>query len=249
MAMLELSDVSKRYGEVTALEPLELLLEPNKTYVLLGTSGCGKSTLLKIALGLVQTDTGSVRIGGELLQQSNELELRRKVGYVIQEGGLFPHLTARENITLVARHLQWDEDRIESRVEDLRELTQLDTLALQRYPAQLSGGQRQRVGLMRALLLDPGILLMDEPLGALDPLIRSGLQKDLRAIFKKLKKTVVIVTHDLHEAAFFADEILLLRSGRVLQRGSIQDLIKKPSDPFVAEFVSAQNVPLTEELP
>ena len=165
MAMLELSNVSKRYGEVTALEPLELLLESNKTYVLLGTSGCGKSTLLKIALGLVPTDTGTVRIGGELLEQSNELDLRRQVGYVIQEGGLFPHLTASENISLVARHLQWPEDRIGSRIEELRKLTKLDTQALQRFPAQLSGGQRQRVGLMRALLLDPGILLMDEPLG------------------------------------------------------------------------------------
>lgn len=248
MAMLELINVSKRYGETTALEPLDLKLQVDKTYVLLGTSGCGKSTLLKLALGLVQSDTGSVRIGGEEINDNNVLQLRQRVGYVIQEGGLFPHLSAKENISLVARHLGWQQERIDTRIGELSELTQLAPDSLERFPAQLSGGQRQRVGLMRALILDPDILLMDEPLGALDPLIRSELQSDLRDIFRKLNKTVVIVTHDLHEAAYFADEILLLRQGRVVQRGTIVDLLKQPADPFVTQFISAQNVPLTEEI-
>lgn len=246
MAMLELNNVSKCYGEVTALEPTTLNLEPHKTYVLLGTSGCGKSTLLKLALGLITTDTGSVRIGGEDLTPDNVLELRQRVGYVIQEGGLFPHMTAKENISLVANHLGWEQDRIDARISELTELTQLPEESLNRFPAQISGGQRQRVGIMRALMLNPDILLMDEPLGALDPLIRSDLQTDLRKIFRKLDKTVVIVTHDLHEAAYFADEILLLRGGKVLQRGTINDLLENPADPFVTEFISAQNAPLTE---
>ncbi|MCG8449409.1 MAG: ATP-binding cassette domain-containing protein, partial [Pirellulales bacterium] len=189
---------------------------------------------------------GAVRIAGEEIHENNVLSLRQCVGYVIQEGGLFPHLSAKENIALVARHLHWSQQRIDTRISELTELTQLAAESLERYPAQLSGGQLQRVGLMRALMLDPDILLMDEPLGALDPLIRSGLQSDLRNIFRKLNKTVVIVTHDLHEAAYFADEILLLRAGRVLQRGTITDLLNEPADPFVTQFISAQNVPLTE---
>jgi osmoprotectant transport system ATP-binding protein len=162
------------------------------------------------------------------------------MGYVVQDGGLFPHLTARGNIVLMARYLGWQRPRLAARVAELAALTRFPADALDRYPAQLSGGQRQRVGLMRALMLDPAALLLDEPLGALDPLIRSDLQADLREVFRQLGKTVVLVTHDLAEAAFFADRIVLLRDGRVVQQGSLDDLWTRPADPFVTHFIQAQ---------
>ena len=238
--MLELINVSKRYGHLVAIEPTDLLLEAEKTYVLIGPSGCGKSTLLKLTIGLVSSDTGSVRIAGEKLVDENVLRLRQRIGYVIQDGGLFPHMTARDNVSLVARYLGWERNRIDERLDELAELTQFPRDGLDRYPVQLSGGQQQRIGLMRALMLDPDVLLMDEPLGALDPMIRSDLQPDLRGIFRALNKTVIMVTHDLHEAAYFADEIILLRSGRIIQRGTITDLVDSPQDPFVTKFVNAQ---------
>jgi osmoprotectant transport system ATP-binding protein len=238
--MLELINVSKRYGHLVAIEPTDLLLEAEKTYVLIGPSGCGKSTLLKLTIGLVSSDTGSVRIAGEELADANVLRLRQRIGYVIQDGGLFPHMTARDNVSLVARYLSWERNQIDQRLDELAELTQFPRDGLNRYPVQLSGGQQQRVGLMRALMLDPDVLLMDEPLGSLDPMIRSDLQSDLRRIFRALNKTVVMVTHDLHEAAYFADEIILLRAGSIIQRGSITDLLESPQDAFVTQFVNAQ---------
>ncbi len=246
MATLELHNVRKRYGETVALDGVDLTLDAGKTYVLVGASGCGKSTLLKASIGLVAIDGGQVRIDGEGLTEQSAEKLRQRVGYVIQEGGLFPHLTARENIGLVASYLGWDTPRLDKRVAELAELTRLDESQLDRFPAQLSGGQRQRVGLMRALVLAPTLLLLDEPLGALDPIIRSELQQDLRDIFRRLGKTVVMVTHDLHEAAYFADEILLMSEGRVLQRGTIDDLLDRPATPFVSRFVNAQRSTLFE---
>jgi osmoprotectant transport system ATP-binding protein len=240
MASIELNNVSKRYGKFTALHPLDLALEARKTHVLIGPSGCGKSTLLKLIVGLAKSDSGSVVVTGEQLTGQNALALRRRVGYVIQDGGLFPHLTARENVALVARYLRWDRDRVESRLAELAGLTQFPPDGLDRFPAQLSGGQRQRLGLMRALMLEPEVLLLDEPLGALDPMIRSDLQSDLREIFRTLDKTVLLVTHDLHEAAYFADQIILLRDGRVVQRGTIDDLVEAPQNEFVTHFVNAQ---------
>ncbi len=245
--MLELINVSKRYGDLVALQPTDLVFDAQKTYALLGTSGCGKSTLLKVALGLVKTDSGSVCFDGEQLHDENVLRFRQRIGYVIQDGGLFPHLTAADNVTIVADHLGWQRGQVDAQLTKLAELVQLPLESLQRFPAQLSGGQQQRVGLMRALMLDPDALLLDEPLAALDPIIRRDLQSDLRDIFRKLNKTVVIVTHDVHEAAYFADEIVLMRSGRVIQRGSIQELLESPLDPFVTEFIMAQRSTLVGE--
>ncbi|MEM9186211.1 MAG: ATP-binding cassette domain-containing protein [Planctomycetota bacterium] len=242
--MLQLTGVSKRYGGVTALAPIDLALAEAKTYVLLGTSGCGKSTLLKSAIGLIEADSGAVRLDGQELTRDNAPALRQRIGYVPQDGGLFPHLTAGANVAVLARYLGWRRDRITERTTELAELVQLPAALLDRYPTELSGGQRQRVGLMRALMLDPDLLLMDEPLGALDPIIRSELQTDLRAIFRKLQKTVVIVTHDVHEAAYFADEVLLMRAGRVVQRGPMAELLAAPADPFVTQFIRAQRTVL-----
>lgn len=166
--------------------------------------------------------------------------LRRRIGYVIQEGGLFPHLTARANILLMARHLGKSDEEMRARLLELCELTRFPENLLARYPPELSGGQRQRVSLMRALMLSPELLLLDEPLGALDPLVRASLQKDLKEIFARLRQTALLVTHDLAEAAYFGDEIVLMNEGGVVQQGSITDLRERPANPFVSEFINAQ---------
>jgi osmoprotectant transport system ATP-binding protein len=162
------------------------------------------------------------------------------MGYVIQEGALVPHLTAAEIVALIARDQGWTEDAIARRVDALAQLAHFPQELLTRYPAQLSGGQRQRVALMRALVLDPAVLLFDEPLGALDPMIRAKLQDELASLFKTLQKTVLFVTHDLAEAAYVANEIVLMREGHVVQRGTAEDLRERPAEPFVSEFVRAQ---------
>jgi osmoprotectant transport system ATP-binding protein len=238
----ELRDVSKRFGSLRALHPLSLRLPPGRTTVLLGPSGCGKSTLVRLLNGLLRPDTGHVLFDGQPLPEGGEAlrAVRRRVGYALQGGGLFPHLTGGENVTLMARHLRWPEARTRQRLDALVELTRFPPDALARYPTQLSGGQRQRVALMRALMLDPDVLLLDEPLGALDPLVRHELQTDLRAIFSRLRKTVVLVTHDLAEAGFLGDGILLMRDGQVVQQGRLADLEARPADPFVTRFIQAQ---------
>jgi osmoprotectant transport system ATP-binding protein len=238
--MIELSGVSKSYGGSVVLSKLDLTIKAGQTAILIGPSGCGKSTLLRLMIGLVEPDTGSVAIGGSPLTRATALEIRRKLGYVIQDGGLFPHLTARENVILMARYLGWNEAGISQRLSELAELTRFPSEGLERFPAQLSGGQKQRVSLMRALMLDPQVVLLDEPLGALDPMVRAELQTDLRAIFRSLKRTVVMVTHDLAEGAWFAHEILLMRDGRIVQRGLLEHLIDHPAEPFVTQFVTAQ---------
>jgi osmoprotectant transport system ATP-binding protein len=238
--MLELKGVSKSYQGATVLGQTDLKITTGQTTVLIGPSGCGKSTLLRLMIGLIQPDNGTVRFQDELMSGRNVSLLRRRMGYVIQDGGLFPHLTGRRNVTLMARYLRWEPARIDRRVAELLELTQLPKDALSRYPAQLSGGQRQRISLMRALMLDPDILLFDEPLGALDPMIRAELQRDLSEIFRTLNKTVALVTHDLAEAAYFGDTIVLLRQGRIVQQGKISEFTERPAEPFVSEFFSAQ---------
>jgi osmoprotectant transport system ATP-binding protein len=242
--MIQLKNVSKIYDQQHALHPVDLTFEAGRTTVLIGPSGCGKSTLLRLIIGLIPRDSGSITFGNTEIARHDLLLLRRKMGYVIQEGGLFPHLTARGNAALVARYLKWDGKRIEARLNELAELTQFPQEGLDRFPAQLSGGQRQRVSLMRALMLDPDVLLLDEPLGALDPLIRADLQADLKRIFQTLCKTVILVTHDMGEAAFFGDRIILLREGGVVQQGTIEEMVKRPADPFVTRFINAQRSPL-----
>jgi osmoprotectant transport system ATP-binding protein len=238
--MIELRGVRKSLGGRQVLPPIDLDVPAGRTIVLLGPSGCGKSTLLRLMLGLLWPDDGTVTVDGKRLTPADVLAMRRRMGYVVQDGGLFPHLTAAENVAIVARHLGWPRPRVDERLVELAALVRLPLKETFRYPSQLSGGQRQRVGLMRALMLDPAVLLFDEPLGALDPLVRAELQTDLRDIFRKLGKTVVLVTHDLAEAAYFADEVVLLRDGRIVQRGTPSDLANAPADPFVTQFVQAQ---------
>jgi osmoprotectant transport system ATP-binding protein len=241
--MFALRGVEKRYAGRTVLGPLSLDLPTGRTTVLIGPSGCGKSTLLRLLIGLVEPDAGAITFAGEPVTPATARAVRLRVGYVIQDGGLFPHLTARGNVTLMARHLGRDQAATAARVAELTELARFPADALERYPHQLSGGQRQRVGLMRALMLDPAALLLDEPLGSLDPLVRTDLQAELRDIFRRLGKTVVLVTHDLGEAVHFADRVVLLRDGRVVQEGSPADLWHRPADAFVTRFVQAQRGP------
>ncbi|OGA48364.1 MAG: ABC transporter ATP-binding protein [Betaproteobacteria bacterium RIFCSPLOWO2_12_FULL_63_13] len=238
--MLRLEQAARHYGGVPALAPIDLDVAPGRTLVVIGPSGCGKTTLLGLMNGLVRADQGRVLFDGEPLGPKTLVAVRRRMGYVIQEGGLFPHLTAGGNVTLLARILDWSNERMQARLSELARITHFPEDGLGRYPLELSGGQRQRVSLMRALMLDPDVLLLDEPLGALDPLIRFELQNELRDIFRTLGKTVVLVTHDMSEAAFFADSIILLRDGRVVQRGSVDDLMQRPADPFVTRFINAQ---------
>jgi osmoprotectant transport system ATP-binding protein len=238
--VIALEHVSHSYPHVTSLDDVSLHVASGETVALIGPSGCGKSTLLKAVIGLVRPSNGRVAIDGVELTVGNELELRRRVGYVIQSGGLFPHLSAVDNITLAARYLRREAPWIEARVNELADLVQLRREVLQRFPTNLSGGQSQRVGLMRALMLDPRVLLLDEPLGALDPMVRHGLQEELHALFERLRKTVVIVTHDMAEAAFFSNRLVLMRAGRIVQEGTYQDLATAPAQEFVSEFVRAQ---------
>ncbi len=239
-ALVELVNVSKRYADAVALHPTNLSIERGKTTVLIGPSGCGKSTLLRLVIRLIEPDSGSITFDGERVASDNIDGLRRRIGYVIQEGGLFPHLTARANVVLMARHVGKSQQEMQTRLQELCDLTRFSDKLLPRYPVELSGGQRQRVSLMRALMLSPELLLLDEPLGALDPLVRAALQKDLKEIFGRLEQTVLFVTHDLAEAIYFGNEIVLMNEGRIVQKGAVTDLREKPADPFVSEFINAQ---------
>jgi osmoprotectant transport system ATP-binding protein len=242
--MLSVHNISKIYDDRTALDALTLTVQAARTTVLIGPSGCGKSTLIRIMIGLILPDTGHIRFENTEVTPETALQLRHRMGYVIQDGGLFPHLNGYDNVVLMARYLGWAEDRLAVRVHELTELTRFPEDGLGRYPVQLSGGQRQRVGLMRALMLDPDVLLLDEPLGALDPIIQADLQDDLRDIFRTLGKTVVMVTHDMGEAGFFGDEIVLMQDGKIIQQGTLHDLVHDPVDDFVIRFINAHRGPL-----
>jgi osmoprotectant transport system ATP-binding protein len=239
-ALVKLVEVRKNFGETAALAPTTLQFERGKTTALIGPSGCGKSTLLRMIIALIEPDGGSIQFDGAAIGRETIVSLRRRIGYVIQEGGLFPHLTARSNVLLMPRHLGKPDAEMDDRLRDLCTLTRFPSSALDRYPLELSGGQRQRVSLMRALVLSPELLLLDEPLGALDPLVRAALQKDLKEIFTRLQQTAALVTHDLAEAAYLGDTIVLMNEGRIVQQGSIDDLREQPANDFVREFINAQ---------
>jgi osmoprotectant transport system ATP-binding protein len=241
--MLQLRNVSKSYDGKAALHPVDLTIPTGRTTVLIGPSGCGKSTLVRLMAGLIPPNTGEVLLEGEPLTEANARQFRQRIGFVVQDGGLFPHLTARGNAQLMARHLGWDRKRVDARLAELLDLTHFPADGLDRYPVQLSGGQRQRVSLMRALMLDPALLLLDEPLGALDPLIRSDLQADLKRAFTALGKTVVLVTHDLGEAGYLGDQLVLMRQGKIVQQDSFERLVRHPCDEFVTQFINAQRQP------
>lgn len=239
-ALVQLIGISKAFGDAPAVHNVDLSVERGKTTVLIGPSGCGKSTLLRLIIGLLDANTGEIRFDGEPVRAGAVDVVRRRTGYVVQEGGLFPHLTARGNALLMARHLGRDESEMRGRLLELCSLTRFPENLLGRYPLELSGGQRQRVSLMRALMLSPELLLLDEPLGALDPLVRAALQTDLKDIFARLEQTALLVTHDLAEAAYLGDKIILMNEGRIVQQGSLLDLRERPTSNFVSDFINAQ---------
>lgn len=244
--MIRLRNINKSYQNKHVLKDISFELVTGQTTALIGPSGCGKSTLLRIMIGLIQPDLGEVFFQDQRILPENVLELRKRMGYVIQDGGLFPHLTAKENACLMASFLEWSDSKIDKRLNELAELTQIPQELLNRYPIELSGGQRQRIALIRALMLEPEVLLLDEPLGALDPMVRAELQADLKEIFNQLSQTVVIVTHDMGEACYLGDDIILLKDGEVLQRGDINDLVHQPKNNFVTDFINAQRSPLEQ---
>jgi osmoprotectant transport system ATP-binding protein len=241
--MIQLESVTKTFGETVAIDGLSARFERGKTHVLLGSSGCGKSTILRLILGLLAPDSGVVRVDGQPMEPFTRPTLLAKMGYVVQEGGLYPHLTARRNVTLAAEARGWGQEKMGARVNELASLVGLDDTMLGLHPDELSGGQRQRVSLMRALMLDPPLLLLDEPLGSLDPVVRADLQQQLKEIFTPLGKTVLLVTHDIGEAAVFGHTITLMTAGRIVQQGTFADLATKPTSDFVTTFLNAQRPP------
>jgi len=247
--MFDIVSVRKTFNGKPALEDVSLATARGKTTALIGPSGCGKSTVFGLMTGLLKPDSGAISFEDQPLTPMRLQAVRRRLGYVIQDGGLFPHLSGLANVTLMARHIGWGAEKISARVEELSTLTRLSPQLLARYPAEISGGQRQRISLMRALMLDADVLLLDEPLAALDPMVRAEMQDELAAIFRRLNKTVVIVTHDMSEAAFFADQIILMRAGRIVQTGTADDLFHRPAEAFVVQFVQAQRGHLRGNLP
>jgi osmoprotectant transport system ATP-binding protein len=238
--MIALEGVCKSYDGTVVLAPTSLRVGAAERLAIVGPSGCGKSTLLRSIVGLVVPDRGTITIGETVLTPATAERLRLRIGYVIQEGGLFPHLTHDANVRLLARRRGWPPSRIDARVRELAELVGVSQALLGRYPLQASGGERQRVALMRALMLDPDVLLLDEPMAALDPLVRARLQDELLAVMKRLAKCVVLVTHDLAEAALLGQRLVVMRQGHVVQQGTLKDLFETPGEPFVSEFLEAQ---------
>lgn len=241
--MIALRGVTKRFRERVAIDEVSIEFRRHATHVVLGSSGCGKSTILRLILGLVWPDAGEIVVEGTPVAPATRAALLQRMGYVVQEGGLYPHLTTYQNVTLAAEPHQWSPARVRQRIGLLAEMVGFDDAILRLYPGELSGGQRQRAGLMRALMLDPPMLLLDEPLGALDPIVRADLQAQLGRLFQDLGKTVLLVTHDIREAMILGETVTLMTAGRVVQHGTFDDLRRTPAEPFVTEFLKAQTLP------
>ncbi|PRY65511.1 osmoprotectant transport system ATP-binding protein [Vreelandella songnenensis] len=236
--MIELSQVSKRFGDETAVDAISLKVPNGKFCALVGTSGCGKSTTLRMINRLIERSSGDIILDGQAIEAYDPVKLRRRIGYVIQSTGLFPHWTVARNIGLVPRLLKWSAEDVQARVEELMGLLGLPIEEFaHKYPHQLSGGQAQRVGVARALAADPDILLMDEPFGALDPITRVKLQDELAGLQARLHKTVVFVTHDMDEALKLADHLVVMRDGQIVQQGTPLALLQRPKDPFVESLL------------
>jgi osmoprotectant transport system ATP-binding protein len=242
-ASLELRDVSKRYPnqKEPAIVELSLEIPAGEVCVLVGPSGSGKTTAMRLINRMIALSSGDILLGGQSVLKRDPTKLRREIGYVIQQIGLFPHQTVAENIATVPKLLGWERDRVNRRVEELLSLIGMDPEEIgPRYPAQLSGGQRQRIGVARALASDPPLMLMDEPFGAIDPITRSRLQDEFLSLQARVRKTVVFVTHDIDEAIKMGDKIAILRQGgKLAQYGPPEEILTDPADDFVAEFVGA----------
>lgn len=238
--MIQFRDVVKSYGSARAVDGADLRIAPGEFCVLIGPSGCGKSTLLRTVNRMVEPDSGEVRVDGRPVGEHPPEELRRRIGYVIQSVGLFPHMTVGQNVAVVPRLLGMDKGTIADRIDRMLELVGLSPEWSSRWPRELSGGEAQRVGVARALAADPPILLMDEPFGSVDPLTRVRLQREFLAIQRRLHKTVLFVTHDVEEAIRLADRIAVMRSGRILRHASPEEFVASDAEGFVGEFLGLE---------
>jgi len=243
--MIEIDKVTKRYGDRRVVDDLSLTVAAGELCVLLGSSGCGKSTTLKMINRLVAIDAGTIQVAGEDVENVPAEALRRRIGYAIQSIGLFPHWSVEDNIATVPRLLKWPQARMRDRVTELLGMFRLDpALYRRKYPHELSGGEQQRVGVARALAVDPELLLMDEPFGAVDPITRDALQEELARIHWATAKTIVFVTHDIEEALRLATRIAVMQEGRIAQLGSPLDILEHPASDFVAEFMGGRGIGL-----
>ncbi|MCB8985251.1 MAG: ABC transporter ATP-binding protein [Ardenticatenaceae bacterium] len=245
MSTIRFENVSKQFANATrpAVDDVSFVVDEGSFVVLLGPSGCGKTTLLKMINRLYEPSAGTIYLGDEDVRQMDATQLRRQIGYVIQQIGLFPHMTVAENIAIVPQLLHWEAGRIAARIDELMTLVDLPPDEYRdRYPSQMSGGQRQRVGVARALAGDPGVILMDEPFGAIDAITRTGLQDELLSLQRKLHKTIVFVTHDVEEALRLADKIVIMRDGRIVQYDSPFTILSRPANQFVRDLIGADDI-------
>ncbi|MES0132356.1 ABC transporter ATP-binding protein [Mesorhizobium sp. M0029] len=242
--MIEIEGITKRYDATTVVDDVSMVVEPRTVCVIVGTSGSGKTTLLRMINRLVEPTAGVIKLDGNDNRTLPGYELRRSIGYAIQGHGLFPHRTVAQNIATVPVLLGWDKDRIKARVDELMTLYQLDPEAYgPRHPHELSGGQQQRVGVARALAAEPNVLLMDEPFGALDPIIRTKAQEDLLAIQKRFGTTIILVTHDMEEAVHMGDKIAVMDAGKLVQYAKPEEILARPANAFVETLVGASEKP------
>lgn len=239
--MIVYEQICKTYPDGThALQNINVSIELGQLWAIIGPSGCGKTSFLKLLNRLIEPTAGRILLQGHALSDFDPIDLRRRMGYVIQQVGLFPHMTVEQNISIVPKILGWPTDRQHERSRELLRLIDMDPVQfLSRYPHQLSGGQQQRVGVLRALAADPDVILMDEPFGAVDPLNRAKLQQELKSLHTRLNKTILLVTHDIDEAFLLADRILLLKEGRIVQAGTPDELRQQPLERFVTEYLGA----------
>lgn len=240
MSQITLENISKFYGDQQALLDIELTFTDNVTTAVVGPSGSGKSTLLQMINGLVRPNHGTVAVFGKPIDYQCLPELRLRLGYAVQGTGLFPHLTVEANITLLARLIKWDAERIKARTEELMELVNLPLSYVQRYPHELSGGEQQRVGLCRAMILNPQVFLLDEPFGALDPITRNEIQREFLHLQRSEARTIILVTHDLREALKLAQRLVILDQGRLVQHGTCVEILENPANEFIRSFFQSQ---------
>ncbi|HTD41251.1 MAG TPA: ABC transporter ATP-binding protein [Mucilaginibacter sp.] len=242
--MITVEHLSKQFGNIKAVDGISFDVQERETLILLGTSGCGKTTTLKMINRLIEPTSGKVFIDGKNIYDQSPEILRRSIGYVLQNNGLFPHYTVAENIAIVPQLLKWDNKRIENQITELIEKLHLSKDQLKAYPNELSGGQQQRVGLARALVADPPVLLMDEPFGALDNVTRSKIHAEFKALDELKRKTIIMVTHDVQEAFELGDRICLMDKGKIVQIGTPAELLFKPANHFVESFLKEQRLQL-----
>lgn len=240
--MIEFQNIYKSYKEKKILENINLVIEDNSIVVLIGESGCGKTTTLKMINRLIEPTKGKIMINGKNIKKTNPIKLRRSIGYVIQQTGLFPHLTIRQNIELISKLEKKEKKMIQEKTIELMKMVGLSEELLDSYPSELSGGQQQRVGIARAFATDPDIILMDEPFSALDPITRSSLQDEVIRLQDKLKKIIIFVTHDMDEAIKLADKIAIMEQGKVVQYDRPEKILKQPANEFVRNFVGEKRI-------